>query len=65
MVIASTNCSTYTLLDGDKFNEKFRLRLRAEAKTTANKLRNMYVTATDKNSAYHNLHVELAKINSY
>jgi hypothetical protein len=43
--IASTNHSTFTMLHGSKLKEQFRLRLRAEAKTTANKLKNLYVTA--------------------
>jgi hypothetical protein len=60
--ITSTNRSTYTLLHDSKFNEKFHLRLRAEAKTMANKLRNLHVTETDKKSAYHNFHAEFPKL---
>jgi hypothetical protein len=60
--IASTNRSTFTMLKGGKFNEKFSLRLRAEAKTTSNKLRNLYVTAPEKPSAYISFHNKQSKL---
>jgi hypothetical protein len=42
--IAVTARTTYAMLTGAKLNDKFRMRLRAEAKTTANKLKNVHVT---------------------
>jgi hypothetical protein len=60
--IASTNRSTFTMLKGGKFNEKFSLRLRAEAKTTSNKFSNLYVTAPEKPSAYTSFHNKQSKL---
>jgi hypothetical protein len=45
--IAVTARTTYAMLTGLKLNDKFRMRLRAEAKTTANKLKNVHVTTTN------------------
>jgi hypothetical protein len=44
------------MLHGGQFNERFRLPLRAKAKTTSNKLRNIYVTTKDQPSAFTNFH---------
>jgi transposase InsO family protein len=45
--IVVTARTTYAMLTGSKLNEKLRMRLRAEAKTTANKLKNLHVTTTN------------------
>jgi hypothetical protein len=50
--IVITNHSTFTMLHGSKLKEQFRLHLRAEAKTTANKLKNLYVTVKDEPFTY-------------
>jgi transposase InsO family protein len=45
--IAVTARTTYAMLTGAKLNERYRMRLRTEAKTTANKLKNLHVTTTN------------------
>jgi hypothetical protein len=46
-IAVTARTTTYAMLTGAKLNEKFRTRLRAEAKTTANKLKNLHVTTTN------------------
>jgi hypothetical protein len=50
--IVSTNQATYRMLHASKLKEQVRMRLRAEAKTTANKLKNLYITEKGKPSAF-------------
>jgi hypothetical protein len=40
------------MLHASKFKEQFRMQLQAEAKTTANKLKNLYITEKGKSPAY-------------
>jgi hypothetical protein len=62
--IASTGRSTYTMLTGARLKEGPRARLRAEAKTTANTLRNMYVMKKDNLLPYEKFHNEKPKLQS-
>jgi hypothetical protein len=50
------------MLTGARLKEGSRARLRAEAKTTANTLRNMYVTKKDDMSPYKKFHNEKPKL---
>jgi transposase InsO family protein len=60
--IASTGWSTYTMLTGARLKEGPRARLRAEAKTTVNTLRNMYVKKKDNMSPYEKFHNEKPRL---